>query len=102
MCLYLHRAAADMQDLGTVIEALLVALRERCQAQQVWVEGDRNWTQLMRINLRCQMALLLHAGIIRLEAPEVAHLHHLGSQDEGGMLGYHIHYRLCIAKMEDM
>jgi hypothetical protein len=53
--LYLHRAAADVQDLGTVVEALLVALRERCQAQQVWVEGDRNWTQLTRINLSCQM-----------------------------------------------
>ena len=76
----LRRAVANMQDLGAVVHELLITLRVGSQAQKVGVEGYSDRMLLTHVNLFCQMALLLHAGLIRLKAPEVTHLHHLDRQ----------------------
>ena len=77
VCAYLHRAASDVQDLGSVVEVLLKALREGRQTQQVGEHRHRNRKQRSGVDLGRQVTLLLHAGLVGLVTPEVPHLHHL-------------------------
>ncbi len=79
---YLHCVATHVQDLGTVVQALLIDLRVRSQTQQVGVERHGYRMQRTFVDLCCQMALLLQAGFICLEAPEITHIHHLQQRSE--------------------
>lgn len=74
---YLHCAAAQVQDLGTVIQALFLGLRIRSQAQQVGIKRHGYGAQSAFVDLCRQTALLLQAAFIRLVAPKVTHIHHL-------------------------
>jgi len=75
--IYLHLITAHVQDLGPIIQVVLSGLRVWCQAQQVGVERHSYRIQRTHVNLCCQMALLLQAGFICWEPPEVTNLYHL-------------------------
>lgn len=79
---HLHCVATHVQDLGTVVQALLIGLRIRSQTQQVGVERHSYRMQRTYVNLCCQMALLLQACFICLEPPEMANLHHLQQREK--------------------
>lgn len=74
---HLHCAATQVQDFGAVVQALFPELRIRSQAQQVGIERNSYRVQCTFVNLCCQMALLLQAGFICVEGPEITHIHHL-------------------------
>lgn len=75
--IHLHCVATQVQDLGTVVQALFLDLRVRSQAQQVGIERHSYRVENAFVYLCCQMALLLQAGLICLEAPEMTNVHHL-------------------------
>lgn len=80
--IHLHCVATHVQDLGTVVHALLIGLTIWSQTQQVWVERHSYRMQRPFVNLRCQMTLLHQAGFVSLEPPEMAHLHYLQQRAE--------------------
>lgn len=66
-----------MQDLGAVVQALVIELGVGSQTQQVGIERHSYRFQRTFVDLCCHMPLFLQAGFICPEAPEITHFQHL-------------------------